>query len=120
MKGDTGDSIASIDRTSGSGLAGTQDVYTVYNSSGQAVGTFSVYQGANGTGAGDFMANGSVAMTGDLNVGGHRIKSVADPEEGSDDAISLGYFKREKEELEKEIANDTTPIIIRPMRRTYE
>lgn len=79
VKGEPGAGIANVTRTSGSGLAGTQDVYTVYNSNGQAVGTFSVYQGANGDGAGDFMANGSVAMTGELDAGGHRVVNVAPP-----------------------------------------
>ena len=84
VKGEPGAGIANVTRTSGSGLAGTQDVYTVYNSNGQAVGTFSVYQGANGDGAGDFMSNGSVAMTGELDAGGNRICNVGEPVDNGD------------------------------------
>ena len=36
---------------------------------GEEIGSFEVYNGANGDGAGDFMANGSVAMTGELDAG---------------------------------------------------
>ena len=90
VKGEPGAGIANVTRTSGSGLAGTQDVYTVYNSNGKAVGTFSVYQGANGDGAGDFMANGSVAMTGNLDIGGHRVIHVGEPTE-EDDVATKAY-----------------------------
>lgn len=55
-KGDPGTSITNIERTSGTGAAGTTDTYTVTLSDG-STHTFSVYNGANGTGAGDMLKN---------------------------------------------------------------
>ena len=56
LKGDTGDGIKAIQRTSGNGSAGTIDTYTMYSDTGKtnSIGTFSVYNGSNGT-------NGSAA-----------------------------------------------------------
>jgi len=51
--GEDGASIQSITRTSGTGAAGTTDTYTVTRTDGTVCGTFNVYNGANGTGAGD-------------------------------------------------------------------
>ena len=48
--------ITSITRTSGTGAPGTTDTYTVNMSDGTTAGTFEVYNGANGTGAGDMTA----------------------------------------------------------------
>lgn len=52
VKGDTGDGITNISKTSGSGAPGTTDTYTITMSSGTTY-TFTVYNGANGEGAGD-------------------------------------------------------------------
>lgn len=57
-KGDQGapeNSIRSIERTGGTGAAGTVDTYTVTLTDGTVGGTFHVYNGANGTGAGDMV-----------------------------------------------------------------
>lgn len=50
-KGDQGESIATVTRTSGDGSPGSTDTYTITLSDGTVAGTFSVYNGLNGTGA---------------------------------------------------------------------
>lgn len=84
--GPTGASVDRIERTSGTGAPGTTDTYTVYLTDGQTGGTFQVYNGSNGTGSGDFMADGSVPMTGDLQMGGHKITDLAEPTDNTDAA----------------------------------
>lgn len=84
--GPTGASVERIERTSGTGAPGTTDTYTVYLTNGQTGGTFQVYNGSNGAGAGDFMADGSVPMTGDLKMGGHKITNLAEPTDNTDAA----------------------------------
>lgn len=84
--GPTGASVDRIERTSGTGAPGTTDTYTVYLTDGQTGGTFQVYNGSNGAGAGDFMADGSVPMTGDLQMGGHAVTGMADGTEPTDGA----------------------------------
>lgn len=84
--GPTGASVDHIDRTSGTGAPGTTDTYTVYLTNGQTGGTFQVYNGSNGTGSGDFMADGSVPMTGDLQMGGHVVTGMADGTNPTDGA----------------------------------
>ena len=56
-RGDPGNSIRSIERTGGTGAAGTVDTYTVTLTDGTVGGTFQVYNGANGTGAGDMLSS---------------------------------------------------------------
>ena len=84
--GPTGASVDHIERTSGTGAPGTTDTYTVYLTDGQTGGTFQVYNGSNGTGSGDFMADGSVPMTGNLQMGGHVVTGMADGTEPTDGA----------------------------------
>lgn len=84
--GPTGASVDRIERTSGTGAPGTTDTYTVYLTDGKTGGTFQVYNGSNGAGAGDFMADGSVPMTGDLQMGGHKITNLAEPTDNTDAA----------------------------------
>ena len=84
--GPTGASVDRIERTSGTGAPGTTDTYTVYLTNGQTGGTFRVYNGSNGTGSGDFMADGSVPMTGDLQMGGHAVTGMADGTDPTDGA----------------------------------
>lgn len=50
-KGDQGESIASVIRTGGDGSPGSTDTYTITLSDGTVAGTFTVYNGLNGTGA---------------------------------------------------------------------
>lgn len=84
--GPTGASVDRIERTSGTGAPGTTDTYTVYLTDGKTGGTFQVYNGSNGAGAGDFMADGSVPMTGALQMGGHKITNLAEPTDNTDAA----------------------------------
>lgn len=84
--GPTGAGVDRIERTSGTGAPGTTDTYTVYLTDGQTGGTFQVYNGSNGTGSGDFMADGSVPMIGDLQMGGHKITDLAEPTDNTDAA----------------------------------
>lgn len=84
--GPTGASVDRIERTSGTGAPGTTDTYTVYLTDGKTGGTFHVYNGSNGAGAGDFMADGSVPMTGDLQMGGHVVTGMADGTNPTDGA----------------------------------
>ena len=84
--GPTGASVDRIERTSGTGAPGTTDTYTVYLTDGQTGGTFQVYNGSNGAGAGDFTADGSVPMTGNLQMGGHKITDLAEPTDNTDAA----------------------------------
>ena len=84
IQGVQGESIEHIIRTSGSGLAGETDTYTVYLTDGSSAGTFTVYNGANGDGAGDLMSNGSVAMAANFDMGGHRLINLAAPSADTD------------------------------------
>ena len=101
-KGDPGTSVQSIQRTSGTGAAGTTDTYTMYDSNDDAIGTFTVYNGANGAGAGDMMADGSVPMTGDLQMGNNRITGLADGTADTD-AVTVSQMRAEIAELKAEI-----------------
>lgn len=84
-QGPAGTSIKSIERTSGTGAPGTTDTYTI-TMTDNSTATFSVYNGANGEGSGDFMADGSVPMAGALQMGGHKIENVAEPTAATDAA----------------------------------
>lgn len=81
--GDTGTGISGITLTSGDHAPGTTDTYTVEFTNGKEF-SFQVYNGTNGTGAGDLMSDGSVSMTGNFNAGGHRVTNLAAPETDSD------------------------------------
>lgn len=67
--GDTGASIASVTRTGGTGEPGSTDTYTITLDTGTVAGTFTVYNGLNGTGAVATVngiqpdASGNVALT---------------------------------------------------------
>lgn len=109
-KGDPGTSVQSIQRTSGTGAAGTTDTYTMYDSDGGEIGTFTVYNGSNGTGSGDFMANGTVPMTGALNMGGNRVTNVGAPT-ASTDAVRQSDLQAVSDEVDH-ILDGTTPAYI--------
>ena len=112
IQGPAGTSVASISRTSGTGAAGTTDTYTMYDSEGEVIGTFTVYNGSNGTGSGDFMANGTVPMTGPLNMGGNKITNLGAP--GADtDAVRKSDLDAVAAEVDG-ILDGTTPAHLSP------
>lgn len=81
LKGKQGYSIYSIEKTAGTGAAGTIDTYTVYiNDAGHsAIGTFNVVNGANGTGSGDMIksdydANNNGIVDNAEKVNGHTVE----------------------------------------------
>ena len=82
-EGPAGSSIQSIERTSGTGAPGTTDTYTVTLTNGSTT-TFQVYNGADCAGTGDFKADGSVPMTGVLQMAGHTISGLPAPVSDSD------------------------------------
>ena len=111
-KGQPGTSVSRIQRTSGTGAAGTTDTYTMYDSNDDAIGTFTVYNGANGSGAGDLMADGSVTMTGALNMGGNKVTNLGAP--GADtDAVRKSDLDAVAAEVDG-ILDGTTPAHLAP------
>ena len=111
-KGQPGTSVSRVERTSGTGAAGTTDTYTMYDSNDDAIGTFTVYNGANGAGAGDMMADGSVPMTGALNMGGNKITNLGAP--GADtDAVRKSDLDAVADEVDG-ILDGTTPAHLAP------
>ena len=109
-KGDPGTMVSRIARTSGTGAPGTTDTYTMYDSNDDAIGTFEVYNGANGSGVGDLMADGSVPMTGNFNAGGHRATNVGAPT-ADDDAVRQSDLRTVSDEIDAIIAG-ATPVTI--------
>ena len=89
--GPQGASFTRLEKTAGTGAPGTIDTYTAYNSEGQEAGTVQVYQGMDGTGAGDFKADGTVPMTGDLQMAQHKVNGLADATEDGD-AVNKGQM----------------------------
>lgn len=108
--GPEGASVERIERTSGTGAPGTTDTYTVYLTDSSTGGTFQVYNGSNGTGSGDFMADGSVPMTGALQMGGNRITNVGAPTAATD-AVRQSDLQAVSDEVDK-ILDGTTPVAI--------
>lgn len=109
-QGQPGTSVASIQRTSGTGAAGTTDTYTMYDSAGSAIGTFTVYNGANGAGSGDFLADGSVPMSGALQMGGNRITNVGAPSQPTD-AVRQSDLEAVAQEVDNILDGTTPPVI---------
>lgn len=106
IQGEAGESVDSIQRTSGTGAPGTTDTYTMYSTDGSEIGTFTVYNGQNGTGAGDFLADGSVPMTGNLDMNGNRVTEVGTPTADTD-AANKAYVDNALEGVT--ITTDATP-----------
>lgn len=109
LKGEPGQSVGSIRRTAGTGAPGTTDTYTMYDSDGGTIGTFTVYNGTDGTGSGDFKADGSVPMTGDLNAGEHKIINVAAPTEDGD-AANKAYVDSQSAEIVKTVSGSVINV----------
>ena len=95
---------------------GKQDKLT--GQSGQVVG---FDEGGNAVAqtppeTGDVKADGSVPMTGDLNMGGHRITNVSAPTQPTD-AVRQSDLKTVSDEVDG-IISGTTPIILPPATTT--
>lgn len=76
LKGKDGVGITGIDRTGGSGAPGTRDTYTISLSDGSSY-TFSVYNGADGSGG----SGGGSAVgvsSAEINADGHLIIALSD------------------------------------------
>lgn len=110
IQGEAGESVGSIQRTSGTGAPGTTDTYTMYSTDGSEIGTFTVYNGTNGTGAGDFMADGSVPMTGALDMGGQKVTNVGAPTAPTD-AVRQSDLEALSDEIDH-ILDGTTPVSV--------
>lgn len=89
-QGDQGESIATVVRTSGDGSPGSTDTYTITLTDGTVAGTFTVYNGLNGTGAVASVAgiqpdaNGNVELTGpDIGVSPANSTPLADQSGGA-------------------------------------
>lgn len=89
-QGDQGESIATVVRTSGDGSPGSTDTYTITLTDGTVAGTFTVYNGLNGTGAVASVAgiqpdtNGNVELTGpDIGVSPSNSTPLADQSGGA-------------------------------------
>ena len=99
--GPQGVSVENIQLTSGNHAPGTTDTYTI-TLSNDSTFQFTVYNGANGTGVGDFMASGVVPMTGNLQMDSHKITGVANAE-NSDEAVNKGQLDAAIQALRQEI-----------------
>ena len=99
--GPQGVSVDNIQLTSGNHAPGTTDTYTI-TLSDDSTFQFTVYNGANGTGVGDFMASGAVPMTGNLQMDSHKITGVANAE-NSDEAVNKGQLDAAIQALRQEI-----------------
>lgn len=110
-RGPKGDSVVSIEHTGGTGAPGTTDIYTVKLSNGSIAGAFQVYNGADGNGTGDFKADGSVPMTGNLQMGGNRVVGVGSAQE-STDAVN-------KSDLDKAIQSVTVTTDAEPVEGSH-
>ena len=109
--GPQGVSVENIQLTSGNHAPGTTDTYTI-TLSNDSTFQFTVYNGANGTGAGDFMADGSVPMTGPLHMGRNKITNLGAP--GADtDAVRKSDLDAVAAEVDG-ILDGTTPAYIPP------
>lgn len=95
-KGDTGTSISTIKRTAGTGAAGTTDTYTISFSDG-STSTFTVYNGADGTGSGDMSKSIYDPQNKNMDIfayvdahtsSGDMTKSVYDPQNKSTDIFA--------------------------------
>lgn len=89
-QGDQGESIATVIRTGGDGSPGSTDTYTITLTDGTVAGTFTVYNGLNGTGAVASVAgilpdgSGNVELTGpDIGVSPSGSTPLADQSGGA-------------------------------------
>ena len=98
IQGVPGKSVTSTQKTSGTGAAGTTDTYTLYNEDSEPVGSFLVYNGADGQGTGDLKSDGSVPMAGDFQMGSHKVTGMADGTAETDGA-TVGQLSGKQDAL---------------------
>ena len=107
-KGDTGSAgngVESVALYEGTHAPGTLDTYRMTYTNGTHT-DYQVYNGMDGIGSGDFMANGTVPMTGALQMGGNKITGMAEPTADTDGATK-GYVDKAVEDVT--ITTDATP-----------
>ena len=97
LRGPAGSSIESITRTAGTGAPGTTDTYTVTMTDGRTT-TFNVYNGKDGEGAGDMMAQvydpqgkaKDIFAYVDNAISGVTVTTDATPTQGSTNPVQSG------------------------------
>ena len=107
-KGDTGSAgngVESVALYEGTHAPGTLDTYRMTYTNGTHT-DYQVYNGMDGIGSGDFMANGTVPMTGALQMGGNKVTGMAEPTADTDGATK-GYVDKAVEDVT--ITTDATP-----------
>ena len=107
-KGDTGSAgngVKSVVLYEGTHAPGTLDTYRMTFTSGDHT-DYQVYNGMDGIGSGDFMANGTVPMSGALNMGGNKVTGMAEPTAATDGATK-GYVDKAVEDVT--VTTDPTP-----------
>ena len=107
-KGDTGSAgngVKSVVLYEGTHAPGTLDTYRMTYTNGTHT-DYQVYNGMDGIGSGDFMANGTVPMTGALQMGGNKVTGMAEPTADTDGATK-GYVDKAVEDVT--IITDATP-----------
>lgn len=100
-QGEQGVGIQSFEQTGGTHAPGTLDTYTLTLTNGQSY-QIQIYNGANGTGSGDFMADGTVPMSGALQMGGNSIVNIGEAVNDTD-AVNLAQVKALIESAKNEI-----------------
>lgn len=104
--GPQGASFTRLEKTAGTGAPGTIDMYTAYNSDDEEAGTIKVYNGMDGIGAGDFKADGTVPMTGNLQMAQHKVTGLADATDDGD-AVNKGQMDEALKNVK--VDTDATP-----------
>lgn len=103
--GSAGNGVESVALYEGTHAPGTLDTYRMTYTNGTHT-DYQVYNGMDGIGSGDFMANGTVPMTGDLQMGGNKVTGMAEPTANTDGATK-GYVDKAVEDVT--ITTDATP-----------
>ena len=109
LKGEAGKGITSITLQSGNHAPGTTDTYKITYTDGSTE-TFSIYNGADGEGSGDFKSDGTVSMSQPLNMGSNRLINLADPLLGSDGVTKSYADETYLPKSEKGTANGTATL----------
>lgn len=114
--GPPGAKIVKIERTNGNGAAGTTDIYTATLSDGSTFTAYTVYNGADGEGAGDMTTTvydpqgkkTDIFKYVDDAVEGVQITTDAEPAEGSENAVQSGGVYTALKNIEDQIGDIST------------